>query len=100
VNWGQSFVAPVSRDPEHDAIAALERWVEQGIAPDHFIATTDPRPLHALENPVNPATFTRLLCLFPEVARYKGVGDPNSAASFACIGQRPEDDGDHDEADD
>jgi hypothetical protein len=69
VNFGQSGVVPVSLDPNHDAILALQRWVEEGIAPDDFIATTDPQPLHARENTTDPATFTRLLCPFPEVAR-------------------------------
>jgi feruloyl esterase len=27
---------------------------------------------------------TRPLCRFPEVAKYKGTGDTNDAASFAC----------------
>src|SRR5690348_1912201 len=85
VNFGQSGVTPAALDPEHDAVLALQRWVEQGIAPDSFVATTDPQPQHAAENPTNPATFTRLLCPFPDVARYKGTGDPNSAASFACV---------------
>jgi len=96
VNFGQSGVPPVSFDPEHDAILALQRWVEEGIAPEKFIATTDPQPLHAQENPTNPATFTRLLCPFPEVARYKGTGDPNSAANFVCVGKERDHDRDHD----
>ncbi len=85
-NFGQSGVPPVSLDPEHDAVLALQRWVEDGIAPDHFIATTDPQPRHAAENPTDPATFTRLLCPFPEVSRFVG-GDPNSAESFVCVRQ-------------
>jgi hypothetical protein len=96
VNFGQSGVAPVSLDPEHDAILALQRWVEDGIAPDHFIATTDPQPLHAAENPTDPATFTRLLCPFPDVARFAG-GDLNSAASFVCVGEEREHDHDRDD---
>jgi hypothetical protein len=84
VNFGQSGVVPVSLDAEHDAVLALQRWVEQGVAPDHFVATTDPQPLHAEENPTDPATFTRMLCPFPEVARFLG-GDPDSASSFACV---------------
>lgn len=87
VNFGQSGVVPVSLDPEHDAILALQRWVEEGIAPDDFIATTDPQPLHAAENPTNPATFTRRLCPFPETARYKGSGDPNNAVNFVCVSE-------------
>ncbi|HEY4037355.1 MAG TPA: tannase/feruloyl esterase family alpha/beta hydrolase, partial [Burkholderiaceae bacterium] len=84
VNFGQSGVVPVSLDAQHDAVVALRRWVEEGVAPDNFVATTDPQPLHAQENPTNPATFTRLLCPFPEIARYRG-SDPNSAESFACV---------------
>lgn len=93
VNFGQSSFGPpitVSLDPEHDVILALQRWVEDGIAPDHLIATTDPQPRHASENPVNPASFTRLLCPYPEVARYTGTGDPNSAANFVCVTEEPE----------
>jgi len=100
VNFGQSGVTPMSLDPEHDAILALQLWVEDGVAPDKFIATTDPQPLHAQENPTNPATFTRLLCPFPQVARYKGSGDPNSAANFVCVAVHGEDDGDRQGDDD
>jgi hypothetical protein len=102
VNFGQSGVVPVSLDPDHDAILALQRWVEKGLAPDAFIATTDPQPRHAAENPTNPATFTRLLCPFPETAQYKGSGDPNSAANFTCVAEGREHnrhDHDHDDND-
>jgi feruloyl esterase len=64
-------------DPEHDILAALERWVEKGVAPDRLTATgtavTD-----------SSKTLTRPLCPYPEVARYKGSGDPNEAANFSC----------------
>ena len=89
VNFGQSGVAPVALDPQHDAVTALQRWVEEGVAPDELIATTDPQPLHAAENPTNPATFTRPLCPFPQFAAYEGKGDPNSAASFICTDKPP-----------
>jgi hypothetical protein len=60
VNFGQSLVVPVSLDPEHDAILALQRWVEQGVAPDMLIATTDqPLATHAAENPTQPADSSR-----------------------------------------
>jgi feruloyl esterase len=29
--------------------------------------------------------MTRPLCPYPEEAKYKGKGDPNQAASFACV---------------
>ena len=94
VNFGQSSFGPpvsVSFDPEHDIFLALQHWVEDGVAPDHLIATTDPPPMHAAENPVNPASFTRRLCPFPQVATYSGAGDQNSAASFACVAGRSDD---------
>jgi feruloyl esterase len=28
--------------------------------------------------------FTRPLCAYPQQAKYKGSGDPNDTASFAC----------------
>jgi Tannase and feruloyl esterase len=87
VNFGQSIVVPVSLDPEHDAILALQRWVEEGVAPDMLIATTDqPLATHAAENPTQPAAFTRPLCPYPAEAHYKGAGDPTNAANFICRG--------------
>ncbi len=64
-------------DPERDIIAALERWVEKGIAPDRIIASGKP--------PLDPSkSMTRLLCPYPLVARYKGTGDPYDAGNFEC----------------
>jgi len=79
VNFGQSGVVPVSLDPEHDAVLALQRWVEHGIAPDMLIATSQ------------PVAFTRPLCPYPAKAHYKGTGDNTDAANFVCVG----DDQDH-----
>jgi feruloyl esterase len=90
VNFGQSGVVQVSLDPEHDAVLALQQWVEQGIAPDMLIATTDQPPsVHAAENPIQPAPFTRPLCPSPEEAQYTGAGDPTDAANFVCAGRGP-----------
>jgi feruloyl esterase len=61
-------------DPEHNIIAALERWVEQGVAPEKIIATGDA-----------PKPFTRPLCPYPQTVKYKGTGDPNDAANFSCV---------------
>jgi feruloyl esterase len=38
--FGQYGETPARGDPERDILAALERWVESGIAPEHLIATT------------------------------------------------------------
>jgi feruloyl esterase len=71
---------PPARDAQHDLVTALERWVEQGVAPDQFIGTkfTDN------EATTRTVKFTRPICRYPAVPRYKGTGDPNDAANFAC----------------
>jgi len=70
--------ATASADPEHNVFAALERWVEKGVAPERLIGTGK-----AVGDPAK--TLTRPLCPYPQVARYNGTGDPYSAASFACV---------------
>jgi feruloyl esterase len=55
-----------------ETIAALERWVEQGQAPETVIATRA------------DGTLTRPLCPFPKTAHYSGAGDPNQPASWSC----------------
>ncbi|MBM3522234.1 MAG: tannase/feruloyl esterase family alpha/beta hydrolase [Alphaproteobacteria bacterium] len=57
-----------------DPLTALERWVEQGRAPDSLLATKADREGRTL--------WTRPLCLLPRAARYRGTGDPNDAANF------------------
>ncbi|HWW79427.1 MAG TPA: tannase/feruloyl esterase family alpha/beta hydrolase [Steroidobacteraceae bacterium] len=55
-----------------DSLAALDRWVESGRAPDDMIATREDGKL------------SRPLCQYPTLARYKGSGDPAAASSFEC----------------
>ena len=68
-------------DPNFSMFAALERWVEQGAAPDKIVATrfkTD-------GDPSSGVARTRPLCPYPQVARYKGSGSTDEAANFACV---------------
>jgi len=58
-----------------DKVAALERWVEQGKAPDLLRAS------HATNGSVDR---TRPLCPYPQVAKYKGSGNVDDAANFSC----------------
>ncbi|MGC9973300.1 MAG: tannase/feruloyl esterase family alpha/beta hydrolase [Bryobacteraceae bacterium] len=69
-----------SGDPEHNLGAALERWVEHGIAPERIIATKRKNDL----DPKSDVLRTRPLCAYPQVARYKGTGSTDDAANFAC----------------
>jgi feruloyl esterase len=71
---------PVRMDPQHNIFVALEQWVEQGIAPDAIIATKYVNDL----DPSQGVRMTRPLCPYPQVAVYKGSGDTNDAANFAC----------------
>jgi feruloyl esterase len=58
-----------------DALGAVQKWVEEGIAPDPIKATYPSR---------GEVTRTRPICAYPEVAIYKGSGDINDAANFKC----------------
>jgi len=72
---------PPVRDAAHDLQTALENWVERGTAPTQFIGTK------FTDNQATTRTvqYTRPVCLYPTVPRYKGTGDPNDAANFACV---------------
>ncbi|MDH4063921.1 MAG: tannase/feruloyl esterase family alpha/beta hydrolase [Acidobacteriota bacterium] len=58
-----------------DMLAELERWVEQKSPPADVVATrfVDGK-----------AVRTRPLCPHPQVARYRGTGSVDDAASFSC----------------
>jgi hypothetical protein len=68
-------------DPHSNIAAALERWVEQGVAPNEIIATR----YKTGANPASGVVRTRPLCPYPQVARYKGTGSTDEAASFECV---------------
>jgi feruloyl esterase len=72
---------PPVRDGSHDLVVALQDWVERGVAPSEFIATkyVSPAPAETKEQ------LQRRICMYPAVAKYKGAGDPNDAASFICL---------------
>lgn len=73
-SFGNAGPPPVV-DPEHDLLSALDRWVEQGIAPDRIIASR-------VEN--GATVRTRLLCTYPRRAVYRGAGSTDEAESFVC----------------
>jgi feruloyl esterase len=86
-DWMRLFMAPgmghCAGGPgpnQFDAVTALEQWVEKGVAPDMLIAT------HSVAGKVDRA---RPLCPYPQVARYKGTGSIDEAASFSCAAPGP-----------
>ena len=81
-NWLRLFMVPGMAHcgggpgpSQFNALGALERWQESGIAPDQIMA-------YHVEN--NRVTMTRPLCPYPQVAIYKGTGSTNDDANFAC----------------
>jgi feruloyl esterase len=67
-----------------DAINSLMLWVEEGVAPETIIATK-------FVNDTPPTVqMTRPLCVFPKVAKYMGIGNPNIAANFTCVADEPD----------
>ncbi|MEP6722852.1 MAG: tannase/feruloyl esterase family alpha/beta hydrolase [Variovorax sp.] len=80
-----SFGGPAT--DQFDMVDALVNWVERGTAPEAIVATARGQGA-AVANAEVPSDWspqrTRLLCPWPKVARYRGTGDPEVAASFAC----------------
>jgi Tannase and feruloyl esterase len=72
-------------DADHDVLKALERWVEQGVAPDQIIATH-----YVNNNAASGIAFQRPLCPFPEVPRLVANGNPADADSFKCVRDLPQ----------
>ena len=57
-----------------DSLTALENWAEKGTAPTAQV-TTDTAGVPGRKRP---------LCDYPTWPKYKGSGDVNAAASYAC----------------
>ena len=71
---------PTSQEPKYGVFDALVDWVEKGVPPSEVIATK----YTTTAGGEHKATMTRPLCPYPAVAKYKGSGDTNDAANFAC----------------
>ncbi len=59
-----------------DKLAEIDKWVESGKAPDRIVAS---------KTQGGKVVRTHPLCAYPKVASYKGTGDLNDAANFACV---------------
>ncbi|EIW55233.1 feruloyl esterase-like protein [Trametes versicolor FP-101664 SS1] len=69
---------PLSHDAEHNILAALLRWVEDGVAPSAIVGVK-----YKNDVPSDGVAFTRPICKYPSTVRFRG-GDPSSAKSFFC----------------
>ena len=65
---------------QNDAVTAVIDWVEKGKAPDTLVASK-------VAN--GQVIRSRPLCPYPQVARYKGQGSIDEAASFSCVAPTP-----------
>jgi feruloyl esterase len=58
-----------------DMMSALEQWVEHNKPPAQVLAK---------RINIDLGYRTRPLCPYPQLARYKGTGNPDDASSFTC----------------
>jgi feruloyl esterase len=72
---------------QFDLLTPLVNWVEKGVAPD-AVKSTARGPGANVVNTEVPADWaanrSRPLCAYPKVAKYKGSGSLEDAASFSC----------------
>ena len=75
---------PTAKGDRYGIFTALEGWVEDGKAPGDGIVATK----YVNDNSSGAVISTRPLCVYPMIAKYKGRGDTNDAANFACVSPR------------
>jgi feruloyl esterase len=63
-----------------DTVAALEQWVERGVAPSRIIAS------HQTSGSTDR---TRPLCPYPQTAQWKGSGSTDAEENFECTVRAP-----------
>jgi Tannase and feruloyl esterase len=73
-------------DADHSVTAAVERWVEHGVAPNAIIAGKYDNDLEALLAPHSLKPLReRPLCPYPQIARWDRKGSSDDARSYSCI---------------
>ena len=72
---GPNTGIPPQHDAQHDIVMALDRWVEDGVAPEKIIATHMTNGVADLSLP---------LCPYPQQTVYSGSGDAAKAENYHC----------------
>jgi feruloyl esterase len=65
---------------QFDKVKLMDDWVEKSQPPDRIVAA------HVNAGVVER---TRPLCPYPQIAKYKGTGNTDDAANFACAAANP-----------
>lgn len=83
---GGHTAAAQPRDPGSDLSAALELWVEEGVAPESVRAVEPSDILSGLFEPTSSGIkSSALLCAYPKRAKWNGVGNPRDASTYECV---------------
>jgi feruloyl esterase len=82
-SFGGTGQIALKDDAEHNMLMALDRWVEEGVAPEKIIGVK-----FVNDDPRQGVALTRPLCPYPQAAQYKGSGSINEAANFVCAEPR------------
>jgi hypothetical protein len=77
--FGNMLDFGAANDADHNIYAALERWVEQGVAPGRVIAKK-----YRDDDPTKGIEMTRPLCPYPQVAKWNGKGATSEAQNWSC----------------
>lgn len=67
-----------AHDPDHNIFLALQRWVEDGVAPDSIIATK------RNDDTTKSGGLSRPLCPYPQEAQWNRKGDSSEAVNWKC----------------
>lgn len=78
---GPNHFGDFDREPDaaSNLLMALERWVESGVKPANLTAVR-----YKANRPASGIERSRPICAYPQVAKYKGSGSTDEAASFEC----------------
>ena len=77
--FGNMLDSNASNDADHNIFVALERWTEQGVAPDRIVAKK-----YQGDDPTKGVEMTRPLCPYPQVAKWSGKGATSEAQNWSC----------------
>src|SRR5882757_317662 len=83
-SFGQYGVPTKAADPREDMSAALERWVETGVAPDELLARHTANALApAYDSGLEPTGKAQLICAYPKMAASNGGA--SSVSEARCV---------------